>query len=1267
MRPFFFRALFVFSILFVFASFSVASETKTPFHQDPLDQGNSLPPHATGSGLGLKDRTLDGSWKFRWLQNDEADLKLFSSFMKPKFDDSEWETIAVPSSFQMSGYGYPLYTNIVYPWESKGKAAQPLIPNDENWLGLYRTSWTVELNEIADGNRIILGFDGVESAYELFVNGQPAGRGKDARTGGEFDVTDLVKPGTNELAVRVRRWSDASYLEDQDFFRLSGIFRSVHYIVRPPVYIGDMSIVTELDEHYQNGVVRVEMTAVNNTSSDFNGFVISVLEKTPHRFGLPADFHSESIEEKRPVTIPAGGTADISVSIPMILPKKWSAEEPWLYPFAAVVSDGKTNLEGSGIQTSVGIRTSEIKDGQLLINGKPILIKGVNRHEHDPLTGHTVGLGSMIADMILMKKANVNAIRTCHYPDTPLFYEFCDTFGFYVIDEANNEAHGRGFEAESLAKDPLWGTAILNRVQRMAYRDRNHPSIIVWSLGNESGNGVNFENAYSWLKKFDPTRPVQYESAGSARNTDIICPMYAPVSSLLDYASEKRDRPYILCEYAHAMGNSTGNLSLYWDAIQKHPQLQGGLIWDWVDQGIAMRIPNQSVFDSSPNRLPITIAGKIVTRNRTGEVLAGAKTHEEAADAPKGLKGYAVVGGGQGILNFTGNQTFTLEAVVFPYTTYGTGSFPHEGALIGKSDAQWNLSQTETGVRFTVFDGAEKYTVTGTVPNWDGAWHRVTAVRSAEKLLLYIDGSEVGELACTAEIAESAFPVEIGRDPECLEKLARSMISRVLVYDIPLPADEIKREPAERSVRTGILLDIDFNEAVSELTDQIYYGYGGNFGPIDIPSDQNFCMNGLVSADRIPHAGLAEVKKCYADITVSRFDDNPLDYTRYLIRNGNFFKTLENIVFKATLTEDGITVAEQTGFFGGAAPNPQPGESAAVVIRFPGWNFDDITQFEAKEGKEYFLNFEFAVKNQEGLLVAGTVLASEQFRIPVFKETAEFPAASGSPADPALLNITPSFWRAPVDNDRGNKMVQRLGLWRYAGTEIDWAESLVEEKDGVRIERREGKFRRVSGTCIQTIRRYSDGSLDITLSVKDLPEGTEIPRIGTNLRIPADCSQITFYGRGPGENYWDRKTGTPVGLYHTTVESDEYDAFFYSEPGEFGNRTDCRWLEITNENGTGYRISAVESDGVRSDAEGAAVFAFSAKRYLNRDLESVEHLWMAPKRPYITLNIDLGQIGVGGDTSWGAREYPQYRLTGEHSFEYHITPIERQQDRAAAS
>ena len=538
---------------------------------------NNYPSHS--SDVIPKERhadnflSLNGSWKFFHVDKP-TDRPL--DFFQTDFDDSAWKTIPVPSNWQMHGYDYPIYTNIPYPWQNF-TPQPPKVPSDYNPVGSYRYDFDVPEAMLKDGKRQILHFAGVESMFYVWLNGEKIGMGKDSRTPVEFDITDHLKQGKNQIAVQVFRWSDGSYLEDQDAFRLSGIFREVFLYALPKLHIADVKVVTNLDENYENPSLEVFWTLNNGTDQEqqmraeceIEGFDVS-----PTLVGIAVPAHKQE-------TVGATFSPGVLKNV-----KLWSAEEPNLYTVTLSLKDSSQK-----IRIPIGFRTSEIKNGQLLVNGQPILLKGVNRHEHDPRTGHTISRESMINDILLMKRNNINAVRTAHYPNNPLWYELCDQFGLYVIDEANVESHGMGYGKESLANFPEWKAAHLDRTQRMYHRDKNHPSIIIWSLGNEAGNGPNFEATYDWLKSVDPTRPVQYERAELNRNTDIYCPMYAKVERMIDYASKKQDRPLIQCEYSHAMGNSVGNFFKYWDAIRKYPQLQGGFIWDWVDQSYETDIP----------------------------------------------------------------------------------------------------------------------------------------------------------------------------------------------------------------------------------------------------------------------------------------------------------------------------------------------------------------------------------------------------------------------------------------------------------------------------------------------------------------------------------------------------------------------------------------------------------------------------------------------------------------------------------------------------
>jgi len=521
--------------------------------------------------------SLNGVWKFYWVKKP-SDRPI--NFFKDDFDMSRWDSIPVPSDWQMLGYGIPIYVDSQYPFISPSlKPTPPQIPGNYNPVGSYKRFFIIPKKWA--GRQIILHFGGVRSAFYVWINGNKAGYSQGSKTPAEFNITKYLKPGKNSISVEVYRWSDGSYLEDQDFWRLSGIERDVFLYAVPSVHIWDYFARVDLDKNYRNGIINLEITVRN------------FLDKKSRKFTVEALLMNTKGEKvakySTPISLNGKELRVLKTRWFIENPKKWTAESPHLYKLLLILKNGHKILEV--LSSNIGFRKVEIKNGQLLLNGVPIYIKGVNRHEHDPLKGHVISVESMKKDIELMKKFNINAVRTSHYPNDPRWYDLCDKYGIYLVDEANIESHGMGYRPErTLGNNPLWKKAHLDRTMRMVERDKNHPSVIIWSLGNEAGDGVNFEATYNWIKKRDPSRPIMYERALLGPHTDIYDPMYAPIEHLIKYAEKPRKRPLIMCEYSHAMGNSNGNLKDYWDVIYSYPLLQGGFIWDWVDQGFLKRI-----------------------------------------------------------------------------------------------------------------------------------------------------------------------------------------------------------------------------------------------------------------------------------------------------------------------------------------------------------------------------------------------------------------------------------------------------------------------------------------------------------------------------------------------------------------------------------------------------------------------------------------------------------------------------------------------------
>ena len=1016
-------------------------ENDPPAWQDPgVFQINKETPHAhfipfaSAEQAKTEDKwqspmlqSLNGTWKFNLSQNPSERPHWF---FKNDFDTRKWDEIEVPANWEVVGFDYPIYTNVKYPHDR----TPPIIQEHYNPVGSYKR--TFEISSDWNKNEIILHFGAVSSAMNVWVNEQFVGYSEDSKTPAEFNISKYLNGGENSLSVEIFRWSDASYLEDQDFWRLSGITRDVYLKARKQAHIKDFRVGSELDEMYSTGLFSLNVD-IQNAGQLTVEAILSDNGEIVNEFSEKVNNNNVQFEAQIP---------DV---------KKWSAEIPNLYELIITLKNEDGIIEV--IKQDVGFRTIEIKNATLLVNGKYVYMKGANLHEHNPVTGHILDKETMLLDIKTMKENNLNAVRTSHYPQPELWYELCNKYGLYIIDEANIESHGMGYGPESLAKDETWKEAHLFRTKNMFERDKNQPCIITWSLGNEAGNGVNFYATYDYLKSIDPSRPVQYERAGHEYNTDIFCPMYARMEGMEKYALSKPDKPLIQCEYAHAMGNSVGNLQDYWDLIEKYDVLQGGFIWDWVDQGLLT-------------------------------------TKEEGEE---------------------------------------------------------------------------------------------------------------------------------------------------------------------------------------------YWAYGGDFGPDTVPSDGNFCNNGLVDPDRGVKPHLIEVKKVYQNIG---FDAVNLKTGTLSIKNKYSFLNLSEFDFVWEVIGDGIIV--DNGII--ADVQLKPNESSDFVL--------DLT-VGPEAGVEYFLTVKAKLKNNWSLVEAGTEMAAEQFKLPIFKSasktnTTEFAAltldeneasatvsgdgfsltfdkkagviSSFKNGETELLKSgpVPNFWRAPIDNDFGNGLHKRSRVWRKAGENRKITSAKIKQTDKNEITvvfvfdlvDNSGEKIAVYGSAYRIL-----GSGDVVVTnhfVMNNDELPEIIRMGMNLVMPRNFDQMSWLGRGPQESYWDRKTSAFVGLYRGSV-ADQYWA--YLRPQENGNKTDVRWMTITDNAGNGLLFS------------GMPLIEVSAHHNIMEDFESSErtdgrqrpgekvenrHTTDVKARDLTSVNIDFKQMGVGGDNSWGARTHDEYRLTEkEYSYSFRMKGI----------
>lgn len=571
------RKIFIL-LIFISSSFLSFTQTFTEFQDPKIFEINRIYPRANIiPDHDFYKISLNGIWKFNFVQHT-YDRPV--DFFKIDFNDQSWLNFQVPANWELNGYGMPIYVNVPNEFDNSNF---PRVPDTMNSVGSYRKQFTIPYEW--ENHNIFINLGAVKSCLYLWINGQFVGYYEDSKTNAEFDITHYVKYGEeNNIALQIMRWSDGSYLECQDFWRISGIERDIIVYATPKTYISDYHFTALLDENYKNGVFSL------NCDISSSNFPIDSNYKLDFMIEIPVDsvknrFNDQKIYYfSKDFTIIDSNITTISFdNIQIENVPIWSAETPTLCTLYINLIDNQGELVQQ-IKKQFGFRSVELKNGLLLVNGKPIKFKGVNRHEHDPITGHVISRETMEKDVILMKKCNINSVRTAHYPNDPYFYDLCDQYGLYVIDEANAESHAQGYGENSVAKKPEFIEATIARVRNMYERDKNHTCVIMWSLGNESGNGICYHKAYDWLKAKDSTRPVHYERAEFDYNTDVYSVMYPDVEYIAEYAQTKREKPLIMCEYAHAMGNSCGGLSDYWDTIYRYPQLQGGFIWDWVDQ-----------------------------------------------------------------------------------------------------------------------------------------------------------------------------------------------------------------------------------------------------------------------------------------------------------------------------------------------------------------------------------------------------------------------------------------------------------------------------------------------------------------------------------------------------------------------------------------------------------------------------------------------------------------------------------------------------------
>ncbi|HET6856252.1 MAG TPA: glycoside hydrolase family 2 TIM barrel-domain containing protein [Streptomyces sp.] len=1202
--------------------------------------------------------SLDGKWRFAYADRpDDRD----ADFYRTDVDDSSWDTIPVPSVWQLHGYDFPIYINITYPWwgpNGQGEEAQPpFAPTRYNPVGQYRRTFTVP-DDWAD-RRTFLHFEGVKSAHYVWINGELAGYHEDSYVPAEYDITPHLKPGVNQIAVEVYRYSDGDWLEDQDMIRLSGIFRSVHLYSTPAVHLRDFKLDTPLSDDYTAAELSVTAAvraygggtdggryAVETQLYDRSGHAV-----WPRPLSQPVDLGSA----------PAGEDVTVQAAKAVPAPKLWSAEHPHLYTAVLRLRDPA----GKVIETlshRVGLREFALKEGLMRINGRPVSLRGTNRHEMHPARGTALTRADMVQDIEVIKRLNINSVRTSHYPNNPIWMELADEYGLYLVAETNLETHGIRDEYPGDHAD--WSTACVARAQNMVHRDKNHASAVIWSLGNEAGGGSTFVAMHDWIRSYDPTRVIQYEGDDRPEISDIRSKMYESPARVEARAKDTRDtRPYVMIEYSHSMGNSTGNFKKYWDLVRRHDVLQGGWIWDFVDQSLSWPTPKRTLFtESGPGAVQ-------------GEIQAGSATFDRA----KGLSGSTVFDRHPG-LDITGS--LTLEAWVTPQAT------GYHQPLIAKGDTQYALKQTDENLEFFIHGGGQWATASWALPDgWSHKEHHIAGVFDADAgtLTLYVDGTVKATRTTTRRPGSSAAPLTLATDVDNPTREFSGAIRRARVYARPLTAAELaseRRGPGDEGVRFW------FDAATVEVTEKTpkertFFAYGGDWG--DHPNDGAFVADGIVTADRGHTGKAAEVKQIYQAIHAAPASGDAVTAGAITLTNENLFTNLREFDGRWALLADGEVVRRGSLTRSQLDVPPLSSKKITVPVRLPG---------TPAPGTEYFLQLSFVTRESTKWAKAGFEVAKQQLAVDASGPAVEpvplerVPALRHQDGDTSVtvtgkgFSVTvdkksgvitsyeaggarlissgpaPNFWRAPTDNDHGNGQHVRNQTWRDAG-----AGRKVTDVS-VRALRDRAVEIKVSGTLPTTVEsRYTTtytvfGNAEIKVDHTLHPGAASlpyIPEVGTLLLLPRRLDRVHYYGRGPEENHWDRNNGTDVGLYSGTV-AEQWTP--YIRPQENGNKTDVRWVALTDRRGVGLLVSA------------EPLLEVNASHFTPEDLSvGTRHDYQLTPRDAVVLRLNHRQMGVGGDDSWGAHTHNEYKLFADHdySYTYRLRPVSDVGEATAAS
>lgn len=1216
---------------------------------------------ALEGGKSSLEMTLNGKWKF--MRSGAPSLRPVN-FYKDNFDTSKWDDIDVPSSWQMKGYGNPNYCNVEYPFESSNPPfvmTQPRNKNATNYpeenrnpVGSYKRDFSIP--EDWTNGSVFIDFGGVDSAFYLWINGKKVGYSQDSRTNATFDISKYLRTGKNTIAVEVYQYSDGSYMEGQDMMRLSGIFRDVKLFWQPNPRIKDIYIKPDLDNEYKNGSLAVEI-AVSNKSKSKRSFRVTGVLYSPEGNVVGKATSAEAID------------ADKSTlckwefeKIPNV--KKWSAELPNLYKLVVELTSGDKKIYAAW---NVGFRKIEMKHGQMLVNGQPILFKGVNRHEHHPINGHYMTKEIDRADILAMKKLNINSIRTSHYPSAAHFYDLCDELGIYVIDEANIESHGLGYKPNSHFLNKMWGPAIFDRVRNMIERDKNHPSVVVWSYGNECKSGPHFWVADEWARKRDNSRPKFWLEG---KLSDFTYSMYpSPEGKENTYRNNfakqkdiEKIKPLLMAEYAHMMGNSGGVMKALWDKIRSNKHDQGGCIWDWKDQGLQRNAEHEIIVKDTANP------------KRQVALFQSSTT--------KDVMRYASAVAYPPILENTQNAfTIAVQAKAGGYEpklplNEGLGKVSKFGKSAGRSGTEVLATQSDlfklqffnhrSKLSFSIWNGKEWENLDVNVKNQHNDVNVAASAGNGE-MKVYADGKLIGQKKLSRKDFFSNTQLVMFERVPIYKSGSEGALKRFRAFNKVVDKDFFEIPASDKN----LISDIDFSKFEQKPIDKIYYAIGGDYN--DTPNSGYWSTNGVSHANNTPNPHAYEVFQVYQNYHAKLLDfkkGSDQSLAKVEIYNENFFKPLAKYKAQWELFENGKVI-----------------ENGDIDIPFlaPHAKMTANVAFESsliKPNKEYFLRVSF--KNDDNIAgrIQGAECAFNQFKLcgdyvneyaadnaslPALKNVSDkdsvtignkdfnvvFDKRTGwiksYTVDGVKLIKSPMFlslWRPITNNDIGAKILRDETIWITAGERANLEKFTMREVGNgesyvitttysipAKDSKAEFSYQIFRDSTIKVDGKFT--------ADKDLPL---LQRVGMQFAVGKQLDTRKWYGKGPYENYSDRSENSWIGEFSKSVDS-MFHKYLY--PQESSNVANVRWAKLC-----GGDVNLV------IDSKNKHFFELAVYPALPKDIEQSSNWTQIPQRDFNVVAISAAQAGVGGQVSWDkpGRAQPEFQLPSgkEYQIEFSI-------------